>query len=54
MIAEPDDLLAHLLRHAVDEGRVILTKAKAAPVDDPFATFNEWDGEADRRAYGDL
>jgi antitoxin PrlF len=46
----PGDALAYV----IDEGRVILTKAKAGPIDDPFATFNEWDGEADRRAYGDL
>ena len=22
--------------------------------DDPFRTFDEWDGEADRKAYADL
>ena len=29
---------------------MILTKA-AAPQDDPFACFDEWAGEADRKAY---
>ena len=42
------------LAYAIEEGRVILTKANAAKADDPFATFSEWDGAADRRAYGDL
>ncbi len=41
------------LAYAIEKGRVILTKANH-PVDDPFATFGEWDGEADRRAYADL
>jgi antitoxin PrlF len=34
--------------------RVFLTKAQGAPTDDPFATFTEWDSEADREGYGDL
>jgi antitoxin PrlF len=37
---------------------VVLTKAAPdpalAPADDPFATFEEWDTDADRRAYADL
>jgi antitoxin PrlF len=41
------------LAYAIEDGHVILTKAHRA-VDDPFATFGEWDGEADRRAYADL
>jgi len=36
------------------DGRVVLTKVVAAPVEDPFATFTEWDGPADRKAYADL
>lgn len=38
------------------DGVVTIRKAvsRAAPVDDPFATFVEWDSEADRRAYGKL
>jgi antitoxin PrlF len=41
------------LAYEIDGDRVILTKATPA-VDDPFATFAEWDGDADRRAYADL
>jgi antitoxin PrlF len=29
-------------------------RAPAAPALDPFATFGEWQGEADTRAYADL
>lgn len=37
------------------DGRVVLTRAHAEPpTDNPFATFNEWDSEADRKAYADL
>ena len=38
----------------VDGGRAVLTKAPSDPVDDPFATFREWDGDADREAYAEL
>ncbi len=34
--------------------KVLLMKAPAAPAEDPFATFSEWDSEADRKAYADL
>jgi antitoxin PrlF len=34
--------------------RVILSRAGAPGVDDPFATFEEWSGEADTRAYAKL
>jgi len=27
---------------------------KSDPLDDPFATFTEWDSEADHRAFEDL
>ena len=37
--------------YAVENGRVIIAKALPGPGDDPFATFAEWDGEADRTAY---
>ena len=33
---------------------VILRKARPAPADDPFRTFEEWDSDADRRAYAGL
>jgi antitoxin PrlF len=35
--------------------RVIVTKAKRDELaDDPFATFDEWNSDADRRAYAKL
>lgn len=42
------------IAYVIDDGRVTLTKAPAAIAEDPFATFTEWDSEADRRAYADL
>ena len=42
------------LAYVIERDRVILTKADAVPIDDPFHTFVEWDSEADRRAYADL
>lgn len=42
------------LAYRIDGGQVILTKLTARLADDPFATFAEWDGEADRKAYADL
>jgi antitoxin PrlF len=34
---------------------VVLTKKPIeAPADDPFRTFEEWESEADRRAYANL
>lgn len=40
------------LAYAIDGDRVILTRADAA--DDPFASFSEWAGEADAKAYAGL
>jgi antitoxin PrlF len=42
------------IQYKIEGDRVILTKAKPAPVDDPFHAFDEWDSEADRRAYAKL
>ncbi len=37
------------------DGRVVLTRAQPdLSTDDPFATFGEWDSEADRKAYANL
>ena len=48
---EPGD---ELLYEIID-GRVILTKARrGTTTDDPFRTFEEWNSEADNRAYADL
>ena len=46
----PGDSLAYV----IEEGRVLLTKSGPGVADDPFAMFEEWDSEADRRAYADL
>lgn len=40
--------------YQIEGERVILTKAPGVPVDDPFATFSEWDSEADREGYATL
>lgn len=42
------------IAYEIDGRRVTLTRAGAAPGDDPFATFDEWAGEADARAYAGL
>lgn len=48
-IREGDELI-----YTIEPGRVILTKAVPVPFDDPFAIFDEWATENDRRAYADL
>lgn len=42
------------LQYELQGDQVVLRKAWRAPMDDPFATFDEWDGEADRKAYAGL
>ncbi len=43
------------ITYAIEAGRVILTRARPAhSVDDPFATFAEWDSPADAEAYARL
>ncbi len=42
------------IAYTIEKGRVILTKLRTDVRDDPFATFNEWDSDADRKAYGQL
>lgn len=43
------------LAYQIDGDRVILTRARQpAGTDDPFLTFEEWNSDADRKAYGDL
>lgn len=43
------------IAYAIEGDHVVIRKAQpAVPTDDPFATFSEWDGEADRKAYGSL
>jgi antitoxin PrlF len=42
------------LAYAIEDHRVILTKADSGKTEDPFRTFNEWNSAADRKAYGKL
>lgn len=42
------------LAYRIEGDRVLLTKAKPAEPEDPFRTFDEWDSEADWRAYAEL
>lgn len=43
------------LAYQIEGNRVILTRASQSGVaDDPFLTFEEWNSEADRKAYGKL
>jgi antitoxin PrlF len=42
------------LAYEIDSGRVIVTNASATGVEDPFATFDEWNSEADRKGYAGL
>jgi len=41
--------------YEIDQDRVILTKARHGKEgDDPFRTFDEWNSDADKKAYGRL
>jgi antitoxin PrlF len=42
------------LNYAIENDRVILTKVASDSSEDPFALFDEWDSDADRRAYANL
>jgi antitoxin PrlF len=42
------------LRYRLTDDGVLLDKAPAAEMDDPFTAFSEWSGEADEKAYADL
>ncbi|MGE3304187.1 MAG: AbrB/MazE/SpoVT family DNA-binding domain-containing protein [Hyphomonadaceae bacterium] len=48
-LAEGDEIA-----YVIEGDRVIITKAKVQPVDDPFGSFSEWSSEADSRAYAKL
>lgn len=43
-----------VLRYRESKGGVLIDKAPAEGMDDPFATFTEWAGETDEEAYADL
>ncbi len=42
------------IAYQIEQGRVILSKVSEVGTEDPFATFSEWESEADQAAYGDL
>lgn len=42
------------LVYEIVDGQVVLRRFAASGIDDPFAMFDEWDGEADRTAYASL
>lgn len=43
------------IAYSIEGDAVVIRKATVpSTAEDPFATFAEWDSEADRRAYADL
>ncbi|WP_158044441.1 AbrB/MazE/SpoVT family DNA-binding domain-containing protein [Skermanella pratensis] len=42
------------IAYSLEEDRVILRRAVSEQADDPFHAFDEWNSEADRRAYAGL
>ncbi|TCK19633.1 antitoxin PrlF [Ancylobacter aquaticus] len=42
------------IAYRIESGVVVLTRVEAVPSDDPFASFDEWNSEADRKAYANL
>jgi antitoxin PrlF len=42
------------IAYAIEDGRVVLSRVVGEPAEDPFGTFNEWNTDADRRAYAKL
>jgi antitoxin PrlF len=42
------------LVYEIQDDRVIITKPKKQPIDDPFATFTEWDSATDQKAYAEF
>jgi antitoxin PrlF len=42
------------IAYVIADDHVIIRKASHGIVDDPFATFDEWNSDADRRAYAGL
>lgn len=58
-IPQPVRVALHLkegdeIAYAIEGDRVVLTRATTDSVEDPFATFAEWNSEADRTAYASL
>lgn len=42
------------IAYLIADDHVVISKATSPAAEDPFATFGEWDGEADRKAYANL
>jgi antitoxin PrlF len=42
------------IAYEIKDNLVVLAKAGDEPVDNPFVIFDEWDSEADRKAYAKL
>lgn len=40
--------------YVIADDHVVITKAGLAPAHDTFVTFEEWDSEADQRAFAKL
>jgi antitoxin PrlF len=58
-IPEPIRKALHLkngdtIAYAIEGEKVILSRVRIGVVEDPFTTFDEWNSDADRRAYADL
>lgn len=58
-IPQPVRMALHLrpgdeLAYKIDGDTIILSRAETEAADNPFATFAEWDSQADRKAYADL
>ncbi|MGQ0445861.1 MAG: AbrB/MazE/SpoVT family DNA-binding domain-containing protein [Beijerinckiaceae bacterium] len=58
-IPQPVRAVLHLkggdeIAYEIKENSVILSKASPKPSGNPFVTFDEWDSEADQKAYAKL
>lgn len=42
------------IAYVIADDHVVISKTPSTAAEDPFATFGEWDSEADRKAYADL
>jgi antitoxin PrlF len=42
------------IAYVITDDHAIIRKASHGAADDPFATFDEWNSEADRKAYAEL
>lgn len=42
------------IAYFIAQDHVVIIKASTVAAEDPFVTFDEWDGEADREGYATL